>query len=186
MGDMATALRNDGESYGWVAIGLHWLMAVAIVGLFCLGLWMVGLGYYDEWYHRAPAIHKAVGILVGVALLLRLTWRAVNERPRLLGKAWERTAASVAHRVFYVLMLAMVATGYLISTEKGAAVEVFGLFSVPALPWRFDNQADVAGEVHEWLAWTLILLAAGHALVALKHHFVDRDATLRRMLGLGR
>jgi cytochrome b561 len=75
--------------------------------------------------------------------------------------------------------------GYLISTADGRAIEVFGLFNVPALVTGIPNMEDSAGQAHLVLAISLISLATLHALAALKHHFFDRDQTLRRMLGLG-
>ncbi|TCT19400.1 cytochrome b561-like protein [Thiobaca trueperi] len=75
------------------------------------------------------------------------------------------------------------ASGYLISTADGRSLDVFGLFSVPAILTGLPDQADLAGEVHLVLAIALVTLAAVHALAALKHHFIDRDATLLRMLG---
>lgn len=74
-------------------------------------------------------------------------------------------------------------SGYLISTEDGRPIAVFGWFSVPALGALFDNQADIAGLVHEYVAYSLITLALLHAVAALKHHFFDKDHTLKRMLG---
>ena len=62
-------------------------------------------------------------------------------------------------------------------------VSWFGLFDVPALITSIPDQADRAGLVHEYAAWALVIFAVVHALAALKHHFIDRDATLRRMLG---
>jgi cytochrome b561 len=79
-------------------------------------------------------------------------------------------------------MVALMFSGYLISTADGREVDVFNLFSLPAMPFSIDNQEDIAGDVHEILAWTLILLSTIHGLAALKHHFVDRDNTLKRML----
>jgi cytochrome b561 len=76
-------------------------------------------------------------------------------------------------------------SGYLISTADGRAVEVFGWFSIPATLSGLENQEDIAGEIHEWLAFTLIGLVMLHALAATKHHFINRDATLKRMLGTG-
>ncbi|MOA52423.1 hypothetical protein D3C78_1757160 [compost metagenome] len=74
-------------------------------------------------------------------------------------------------------------SGYLISTADGRGIEVFGWFTVPATLSGIDGQEDIAGVVHLWLAWGLIGMAALHALAALKHHFIDRDATLSQMLG---
>jgi cytochrome b561 len=73
--------------------------------------------------------------------------------------------------------------GYLISTADGRPIEVFGLFNVPATLHGLADQEDIAGEVHEIFAWVLILLAGVHALAALKHHFINRDSTLIKMLG---
>jgi cytochrome b561 len=76
-------------------------------------------------------------------------------------------------------------SGYLISTADGRAIDVFNLFSVPALVSGFDNQEDIAGLVHQIIAYSLIALVVLHALAALKHHFIDRDRTLKRMLNPG-
>ena len=73
--------------------------------------------------------------------------------------------------------------GYLISTADGRAIEVFGWFQVPATLYDLPEQEDIAGEIHELIAWALILLAGVHALAALKHHFINRDTTLLKMLG---
>ena len=174
--------RNTTDGYGLVAILLHWLVALAVIGLFALGLWMVELTYYDDWYRTAPFIHKSVGILLFLAVSLRLVWRLVNPHPAPIGKPLERRLAHVVHLALYGLLFAIMFAGYLISTADGRPIEVFGWFEVPATITGIENQEDVAGEIHEWLAWSLVLLAALHALAALKHRFVDRDATLERML----
>ncbi len=177
--------QNTADGYGWVAVVLHWLVAVFVVGLFALGLWMVELTYYDAWYRRSTDIHKGVGILLCLVMLARLGWRLVNPRPvpdptpaRL-----ERVAAAVTHVLLYVLLFAVMTAGYLISTADGRAIDVFGLFSVPATIAGVAGQADIAGDVHRALAIALIVLAGIHSLAALKHHFIDRDRTLLRMLG---
>ncbi len=174
--------RNTESGYGLAAIGLHWLMAVAVIGLFALGWWMVELSYYDSWYRQAPAIHKAVGILLFLLLVARLAWRWINPSPRLLGRPWERRIASLVHGAFYALLFALMIAGYLISTADGSAIDVFGLFSVPAAISDLPDQEDIAGDIHRWLAWTVIALTVLHSLAAFKHHLIDRDDTLRRML----
>jgi cytochrome b561 len=73
--------------------------------------------------------------------------------------------------------------GYLISTAEGVGIPVFGLFEVPALVSGLPDQADTAGVIHLYLAWVLVIFSGLHALAALKHHFIDRDVTLKRMLG---
>ncbi|MFJ5158199.1 cytochrome b [Pantoea sp. NPDC088449] len=176
--------RNSTQHFGMVSILLHWLMALAIFGMFALGLWMVGLGYYDSWYHDAPEIHKGIGLLLFAALLARIGWRFLSPPPKPLqsDSLSVRRAARVAHGLLYGLLLVLLLSGYLISTAEGKPISVFGWFNVPALFSGAAQQADLAGDIHLWMAWSLILLSALHALAALKHHFIDRDVTLKRML----
>lgn len=177
-------LRNSSSRYGWIAIILHWLMAVAIIGMFALGVWMRTLDYYDAWYHRAPEIHKSVGMLLLFTLAFRFAWRLTNPRPELIGRWWEKMIALAVHRMHYLLMFTVMISGYLIPTAEGAGIEVFSWFTVPAT-FTFDKrQADVIGWIHQMSAWLLIGLAAVHTAAALKHHFVDHDVTLVRMFGI--
>lgn len=177
--------RDSTNSYGIVTILLHWLVAITVIGLFASGLWMVELTYYSDWYRTAPALHKSVGLLLLATLLARLVWRSANPHPLPLQTAspLERTAAKLAHSLLYLLLFGVIISGYLISTADGRPIEVFGRLQVPALISHLPQQADRAGAVHLALAVSLIVLAGIHALAALKHHFVDRDRTLMRMLG---
>lgn len=177
--------KNQQETWGWTAITLHWLVAVVVFGLFALGLYMTGLDYYDPWYRKGPDLHRSLGVLLFGVLLARLLWRFVSPPPAPLPdhKAWERYLAVIVHAVLYLLLFAVMISGYLITTADGRAVEVFGWFSVPAT-LTGEQQEDIAGAIHLWLAWTVIGLSLLHAVAALKHHFIDRDRTLRRMLGL--
>jgi cytochrome b561 len=177
--------RNTDNSYGLLAVVLHWLVAVAVLSLFALGLWMVDLTLYDPWYNRAPDIHKSVGVLLFAVVALRLVWRLANPRPRPAPgiSPVEARMAVLAHAALYGLMFAVMITGYLIPTANGRPVEVFGLFSVPATITGIEDQENVAGDIHLDLAIALVALTAVHTLAALKHHFIDRDQTLTRMLG---
>lgn len=178
-------LKNSEQRYGLVAVAMHWLVAAAVFGMFGLGLWMTGLTYYDPWYRLGPWWHKGLGVMLLAVVIARLAWRAVGPRPAHLPghRSWERRMAAVTHGLAYLLLLTLPVSGYLISTADGRALEVFDWFAIPALPVSAGNQEDVAGAVHLALAWSLIGLAALHTLAALKHHFVDRDRTLLRMLG---
>ena len=177
--------KNTPSRYGWLSIALHWGMALTVIGMFALGIWMRELSYYDPWYKDAPAIHKSIGILLFLMLIVRIVWRNINIRPTddPALKPWERTTAHLTHIALYGLMFALMIAGYLISTADGRAIEVFGWFQVPATLYDLPEQEDIAGEIHELIAWALILLAGVHALAALKHHFINRDTTLLKMLG---
>jgi cytochrome b561 len=179
------ALRNSQQGYGWLAIVLHWLVAVAVIGLFSLGFWMVELSYYDDWYRRAPDIHRSIGVLLFAVVVLRLVWRWVNPSPRPLPnhKRWEVVSAHLAHLLLYVLMFVAMISGYLITTADGSSIRVFGWFEVPSVTGQIKGMEDVAGTFHYRATWALVALAGVHALAALKHHLIDRDDTLRRMLG---
>ncbi|WP_288131217.1 cytochrome b [Microbulbifer sp.] len=178
--------RNTDTHYGWVAVAFHWLMAPAIIGMFALGWWMRGLSYYDPWYRQGPEIHKAVGIILFALLVARLLWRWANPAPAPeAAPRWQQKIAGAAHGLLYLLLIVISIAGYLISTADGRAIEVFNWFTVPATLQGLENQEDIAGTIHKWLAWTLMGLVLLHGLAALKHHFVNRDATLRKILGLG-
>lgn len=178
-------LRNDTRRYGLIAVLLHWSMAALVIGLFFLGAWMVDLDYYNAWYQRAPDLHRGFGVVVALLLVLRLAWRLRNVHPVPLGRPRERRLAAWVHRLLYLLVAAVVTTGYLISTANGQPVSVFGWLDIPATLTFLEQQEDIAGKWHEVLAYSLLFLAIVHGLAALKHHFIDHDATLRRMLGLG-
>lgn len=177
--------RNSPTNYGVTSIALHWLIAAAVFGLFALGYWMVGLNYYSSWYRTAPDIHKAVGILLFGLMLFRVLWRFLSPGPGPLAShsAMTRLATKAGHGLLYVGLFALMISGYLISTADGRPVSVFGWFEVPAMITGIPEQADIAGLVHEYLAWALVIFSGLHALAALKHHFIDRDPTLRRMFG---
>jgi len=178
-------LQNSPERYGAVSVLLHWGVALMVLGLFALGLWMVSLNYYHPWRQTAPHLHKSIGIVLFVILLLRLIWRFVSPPPPPDANQGTliRAASRIGHGLLYLLMFAVIVSGYLISTAEGDGIVVFGLFTLPSL-LVISGKAELAGTLHLYLAITLVLLACLHALAALKHHFIDRDATLVRMLGI--
>ncbi|MGG6107779.1 cytochrome b [Pantoea allii] len=180
------SLNNSSSHYGLLSVFLHWSMALVIYAMFALGLWMVGLSYYDTWYHNAPEIHKSIGVMLMLALIIRLLWRVISPPPKPLSSysTAVRISAVVAHWLLYSLLIAILFSGYLISTADGKPISVFGWFPLPALLTGAGEQADLAGDIHLWLAWSIVILSGLHGLAALKHHFIDRDITLKRMLGL--
>lgn len=176
--------RNSADRYGLVSVLIHWLVAFAVFGLFALGYWMMDLSYYHDWYRRAPDIHRSVGLLVFGAMLLRGLWRLANPAPPPLPnhQRGEVVFARLVHSLLYGLLFVAMISGYLISTADGSAISVFGWFEVPSVTGQVKGMEDTAGTVHYWSTWSIMALAGLHALGALKHHFVDRDRTLLRML----
>lgn len=174
--------RNSPRGWGLTSIMLHWLSAIAVIGLFALGWWMTGLDYYDAWYHRAPWWHKSVGMVLLGLTLARVVWRLVQPTPDLDGSRTERMAAYLGHLLIYLVLFVVLISGYMISTAEGRGIEVFDWFTVPALVSGLPDQATVAGEVHWYAAWALIVLAVGHVLASFKHMLVDRNEVMRRMI----
>lgn len=174
-------VRDTRDGYGIVSRLFHWIMAAAIAGLFALGWWMVGLDYYSPYYTSAPDFHRSAGILVLIALAVRFMWRVTNVKPDDgMLSARERTISRLVHWGFYPLLLALLVSGYLISTPDGRPIDVFGWFSVPSII-QSKGLEDTAGLVHEWLAYVTMVLAALHTAAALKHHAVDKSDVLTRM-----
>lgn len=176
------SVTDSTAGYGIISRLLHWVMAAGIVGLFGLGWWMVGLDYYSPYYKSAPDLHRSIGIVMLALLAVRIAWRLVNVRPDDSDLTpLERKAARAVHHAFYPLLLILMASGYLISTADGRAIDVFGLFEVPALIVS-KGLEDPAGLVHEWVAYLVMLLTAVHAAAAIKHHVVDKTDVLARMV----
>jgi len=179
-------LINSPERYGAVSLLLHWGVALTVFAMFAVGLWMVGLNYYHPWRQVVPDLHKSIGITLFVIMLLRVLWRFISPPPPPTpNQGWFiRTAAKLGHLALYILLFAVMISGYFISTAEGDGIVVFGMIKVPALISGISGKAELAGTIHLYLAVTLVIMAVLHALAALKHHFIDRDATLVRMLGI--
>jgi cytochrome b561 len=174
-------IRDVTSGYGIVTRLMHWLMAVAIVAMFILGVWMRELDYSSPYYNLAPDIHRSAGMLLLFLLVLRFVWRLANVKPDDAELSrFEARVSKIVHAGFYPLMFALMVSGYMISTADGQPISVFGWFDVPSLI-QGEGQEDAAGLVHEVLAYATIALSAVHAIAALKHHFVDQNHILTRM-----
>lgn len=160
----------------------HWLSALFILGLFALGLWMVDLSYYSQWYKPAPHWHKSIGLCLFALTLLRIIWKILTPAPKVEGKEWEKSVAKSVHYLLYFMLFTIFISGYLISTADGRSIDIFNWFALPGFGSFIENQEDIAGKIHFYVALFLIGLTALHALAALKHHFINKDNTLRKML----
>lgn len=180
-------LTNSSARYGLVAVTLHWVIAIGVIAEFVMGLYMTGLNYYHPRSQFWPHVHESVGILLAMAIFLRIVWSMISTRPAPgsgVGRL-EFISSRVVQVTMQVLIVGIVVFGYLLSTAEGAGIAVFDWFTVPALfEAVVDTQEDICLFLHYWLAWSVIGLASLHALGALKHHLIDRDNTLRNMLGM--
>ena len=178
------ALPRESESrYGLVSRTLHWVVAFLIIALISLGWYMITLDYYDPWSRDALDIHKGLGMAVLLLASIMISWRIAGRGTRITvpRKLWEALAAKITHYLLYALMLVVPATGYIVSTSAGAGVSVFGVFEVPAVLPKSVPLRDAAISVHYYFAYAGVGLIALHIAGALKHHFISRDDTLRRM-----
>jgi cytochrome b561 len=176
-------LRNTPETWGTVHKTLHWLIALAVVGLLCVGWYMDEMPNSPDKI-KVYALHKSFGITVLALMLVRLAWRWGNPRPALPStmKGWERRLAGVVHGGIYAALLAMPLSGWLFNSASNFPLKWFGLFSIPALAGPDRDLKLLAEDVHWALSWVIVTLVALHVAGALKHHFVDRDDVLKRML----
>lgn len=177
-------LKDRLHGYGLVTIVLHWACALTIIFLFGLGVYMVDLSYYDKWYHKGPALHISIGLLLLLAMTWRLLWRIFSRQPRPLPNHTRliQFASTAVKVVLYALIFTLLISGYLITSAAGRGPLLFDWFRFPAL-LQLDGQAvDLAGTIHWLFAWLIIILAGLHAAAALFHHFILRDRTLVRML----
>ncbi|AMO23462.1 cytochrome b [Ramlibacter solisilvae] len=180
------AWTNTELSYGSVAVLLHWAMAALLLLLLAMGVYMVGLPEvgFDREKITLILVHKALGLLALVAVLLRMAWRSGNPMPELAAGLpdWQQLSARVVHLLFYALMLALPVTGWLMSSAGGYPVSFFGVFELPDFVAVNQRNFQIWIVVHRWLGYALALLIVAHAGAALHHAWVRRDDTLRRML----
>ncbi len=184
LGHTKMKVRNSETGYGLLTILMHWIFALTFLGLFGLGFYMVELGYYDPWYTKGPKLHEAVGLLLAVLFIFRSYWRlsGTNPEPEKGLHPLEALGAKAAHIALYLLPLIIFVSGYLISTADGRSISVFDWFSVPAILEPQKGREDTAGLVHMYVAYATMAVIALHAGGALKHHFLDKGETLRRMI----
>jgi len=168
--------------YSGVSKTLHWLIALLAFSQLAMGK------FFEVEADEADGLfgwHTAFGLLVLALMVVRLGWRLTHTVPELPRNTpgWQHIAARATHIAFYVLLIALPVSGWLLTSVEGDAVSFFGLFSVPPLPAPGGEASeDLIEETHELLGNVLLVLAGIHVLAGLKHHYIDRDDVLRRMM----
>ncbi|MFT3734508.1 MAG: cytochrome b [Rhodocyclaceae bacterium] len=169
-------------SYSLPAIALHWLMALAIVCAFCVGLYMVGLPFSPQKL-QIYSWHKWAGVSIFLLALLRVVWRLLRRPPAAVAMPrWQQLASAATHGLLYLLMLAIPLSGWLMSSAKGVPTVWFGVLPLPDLLTRDAELGRQLATLHAGLNYTLAALVFVHAAAAIKHHFIDHDTVLIRML----
>ncbi len=176
-------LKNSASQYGTVTKAFHWVTAAIVICLLAVGLLMddlpVGVLKLNVYN-----LHKSFGITVLVLLIGRICWHIINKKPGPVEtlKLWEKNLAAAIHYSLYVLLIAQPLAGWLMSSAAGRAVSVFGLPPLPDLIEKNQETVRVYKELHGDIG-TLIMIVLGlHIAAALKHHFLDKDIVLKRML----
>lgn len=178
-------LKNSADRWGAVATAFHWIIVALILAQVAIGLTMVNLP-------RRPSIipvydlHKSIGLTILALAVLRLAWRLFDRRPHDPPgmPTWQRRVAHATHVSLYALIFIVPLSGWLFDSATGlrplhwwGAVTMPSLTGGPAPAW-----VDVTRMLHHTLFWLLVAVVVAHVAAALKHHFIDRDDVLRRML----
>ena len=178
-------IHNTTQQYGAVARALHWWSAALFFILFFLGLYMSDLDDKDPSRITLVQLHISLGILILGFTLVRIYWKIkeIQPTPPATMTPLQIKLAKSMYGMLYLLLLAIPIAGYVIVTADGHTPSFFGLFDLPNLISKNEALEDFAEDTHEFLAYTAITLVGGHILMALKHHFIEKDETLLQMLG---
>jgi cytochrome b561 len=170
-------------AYTRTAIGLHWLAAALILFNLGFGFYLVDLPLSPQKL-RFFSWHKWIGVTVFALSAARLLWRLGHPAPPLPDAmvAWERRFAASTHVLLYALFFAAPLSGWLFSSAAGFQTVYLGVLPIPDLLGKNKDLADVLRIAHHWINYFLAATVALHAAAALKHHLLDRDEVLARML----
>jgi cytochrome b561 len=181
---MTATFPNDARvHYDRLTIALHWLTAALVISLFAIIELRGFLPRGGELREQLEYLHISLGIILFPTVLIRLLWRLVNRGdlpPATSGL--QELAARSAHLVLYVLLVTQVALGFLLRWAQGEPFTFFGLFSIPQVFAVDPSLRRTFGELHENVAWAIIILASLHAAAAIFHHYVLKDQVLMRMV----
>ncbi|WP_397474771.1 cytochrome b [Pusillimonas sp.] len=169
--------------YNPMAVALHWLMALGLLGTFALGFYMHDLPLSPNML-KLYSWHKWAGIGLLLLIVVRLGWRIVHPAPTMpasMGRL-SRLAAHAGHWLLYALMLVIPISGWLMSSAQGFQVVWFGVVPLPDLVSKNAELGALLMQVHKYLNYTLFVAVIGHAGAALGHHFIKKDTVLTRML----
>jgi cytochrome b561 len=178
--------RNTARAWGALSKSLHWIIVLLIINQ-----WLIAERAEDLPNGlaklQALAWHKSFGITILMLAILRLVWRWLNPVPSLEGvtRPWERALAGISHVLLYGLIFAMPLTGWMMSSARNFPVSWFKLFQLPDLVAPGEEMFRRMNDLHHLLFKVLVVVAVLHVAGALKHHFIDRNEVLKRMLPFG-
>lgn len=185
-GAIASREVSTGKRYDRITIGFHWLTAILVVALFGTSWAWNWAPRSFGWHRPLEWVHVSLGILLAAAIVGRLLWRAsAGRRLPHANKGPLNVLALGVHGLLYVLLIAEIILGFGMRWLQGEPLDFFGWFLLPA-PFGSDRHlAHNLENLHNYAAWAIVILAGGHALTALIHHYWRRDGVLARMSPLG-
>jgi cytochrome b561 len=168
--------------YSAIAMLLHWVLALAIIGSFGMGLYMADLPFSPQRL-KLYNWHKWAGVTILALSAARLLWRLTHRPPADPPMpSWQRLAAHATHYGLYVLFFAVPLVGWAYSSAAGFPIVWFGVLPLPDFVPADKALAEAIKPWHAWLAYAMAALVLMHVAAALKHQFIDRDGLLSRML----
>lgn len=171
------------ERYTKPAVMVHWLIAALVLAALPLGYYMSGLRL-SPYKLQLISYHKWLGITVLLLFVPRLILRLTRPVPAPVASVpeWQRKIASITHILLYGLMVLVPLSGWLMSSAKGFPVVYLGILPLPDLVGKDETLGTLLKSAHEFLTLGLLTLVGLHAAAAIKHHLIDRDETLVRMV----
>ena len=176
-------MMTDQERYSATAMFLHWLMAILLITLFCLGWYMVDLPKDSDERSWFFALHKSIGLTVAVLVLIRLVWRFTHVPPALPGSItnFKRQLAGLTHCLLYVAMFIQPVSGYISSSFSGYKTKIWGL-SLPHWGWKSPALNELFTDIHVASSVTLLCLIVLHLCGVVIHVYQGEVSILRRMI----
>ncbi|MBX7229217.1 MAG: cytochrome b [Burkholderiaceae bacterium] len=176
---------QEENRYTTTAIVFHWLLALLIIGSFGVGLYMVDLPLSPQRL-KLYNWHKWAGVTILTLSVFRLLWRLTHPPPALPSTMplWQIRASHLAHLSLYVLFFAVPLIGWAYSSAAGFPIVWFGVLPLPDWVPKDRELAEAIKPFHEISAWLLAVVVLIHIAAALKHHFINHDGVLTRMLPL--
>jgi cytochrome b561 len=180
---MSQVSQSSEARYHPVAKALHWLMALLVAIQFVIAWTMPDIGPHTR-LGRLISLHLTVGAVIGIAALARVSWRLRHSAPGAIATepGWLRAGARVSHATLYFLLLIVPLLGWAAASARGWRVTLFPGLALPALLPRGSKSGFLAGDVHSFLAYTLLAIVGLHIAAALYHRLVLHDGVLARML----
>jgi cytochrome b561 len=172
------------QQYTRTAIGLHWIIALLIFATFGLGWFMTDIPGFSMAKLKYYSWHKWLGVTVFALAVFRVLWRFLNQPPALdasISKL-QQWAAHITHWILYFLIFAVPLSGYFYSLAAGFPVVYLGLVPLPVLMQANFELVEPLKSLHQFLTYSMAILVLLHIAAALKHHVIDGDNTLTRML----